>query len=544
MNTNIILEFNKIETIIMSDFAKKLEKFKYDETNTSEIKNIEIGSTSSQPIKNNLDMTNLSIEQKYAYNKFVKGENLFITGPGGTGKTYLIKHLLDFSSSIKKDIPVCAMTGCAAVLLECNARTLHSWSGIKLAKGENSAIISSVLRNKHTVRRWQKAKGLILDEVSMLSKKIFEIIESLARIIKKDTRPFGGMQVVFTGDFFQLPPVGTPGEDDTNKFCFESSKWNHVFKPENHIELKTMFRQTDPIYIDILHQIRRGYLDDDKQKILETYVKREYDSNNMNGCIPTKLFPLRSKTDYVNSMMFNRLIEKEFVSEAIRKTDCTTNMDSTKPLSFEDLRKCRGLSENEIKYELDLLMNSIPSSQVLRLKKGTAVMCTVNLDMDNSICNGSQGIITDIKELANGTFLPVVKFANGIEKIISLHYWQSEEYPALAIAQYPLSLAWALTIHKIQGATLNMAEMDIGQSIFEYGQTYVALSRIRSLDGLYLSAFNSKKIGANPKVKDFYDVISKNTIPTFIDNSIEDKKIHEELKEDTYQTKEIKIIKL
>lgn len=545
LNSSIIFVFNKIETIIMSDFAKKLEKFKYDDTNTSEIKNIDIGSTSSQHIKNNLDITNLSNEQKYAYNKFIKGENLFITGPGGTGKTYLIKHLLDYSSSIKKDIPVCAMTGCAAVLLECNARTLHSWSGIKLAKGENSAIISSVLRNKHTVRRWQKAKGLILDEVSMLSKKIFEIIENLARIIKKDTRPFGGMQVVFTGDFFQLPPVGTPGEDDTNKFCFESSKWNHVFKPENHIELKTMFRQTDPVYIDILHQIRRGYLDDDKQKILETYVKREYDSNNMNGCIPTKLFPLRSKTDYVNSMMFKRLIEKEFVSEAIRKTDCTTNMDSTKPLSFEDLRKCRGLSENEIKYELDLLMNSIPSSQVIRLKKGAAVMCTVNLDMDNSICNGSQGIITDIKELANGTFLPVVKFANGIEKIISLHYWQSEEYPTLAIAQYPLSLAWALTIHKIQGATLNMAEMDIGQSIFEYGQTYVALSRIRSLDGLYLSAFNSKKIGANPKVKDFYDIISKNTISTFIDNSIEeDEKIHEELKEDTYQTKEIKIIKL
>lgn len=544
LNSSIIFVFNKIETIIMSDFAKKLEKFKYDDTNTSEIKNIDVGSTSSRHIKNNLDITNLSDEQKYACNKFIKGENLFITGPGGTGKTYLIKHLLDYSSSIKKDIPVCAMTGCAAVLLECNARTLHSWSGIKLAKGENSAIISSVLRNKHTVRRWQKSKGLILDEVSMLSKKIFEIIENLARIIKKDTRPFGGMQVVFTGDFFQLPPVGTPGEDDTNKFCFESSKWNHVFKPENHIELKTMFRQTDPVYIDILHQIRRGYLDDDKQKILETYVKREYDSNNMNGCIPTKLFPLRSKTDYVNSMMFKRLIEKEFVSEAIRKTDCTTNMDSTKPLSFEDLRKCRGLSENEIKYELDLLMNSIPSSQVIRLKKGAAVMCTVNLDMDNSICNGSQGIITDIKELANGTFLPVVKFANGVEKIISLHYWQSEEYPTLAIAQYPLSLAWALTIHKIQGATLNMAEMDIGQSIFEYGQTYVALSRIRSLDGLYLSAFNSKKIGANPKVKDFYDIISKNTISTFINNSIEDEKIHEELKEDTYQTKEIKIIKL
>ena len=562
----------------MSDFAKKLESFKYDESKT---KKIDIGNTSSQSKKNNLDITSLSNEQKYAYRKFVKGENLFITGPGGTGKTHLIKHLIEFSTSINKYIPVCAMTGCAAALLECNARTLHSWSGIKLAKGDNSTIIQSVLRNKDTLGRWKKAKGLILDEISMLSKKIFEIIEKLARIIKKDPRPFGGMQVVFTGDFFQLPPIGTSGEDDTNQFCFESSKWNDVFKLENHIELKTMFRQTDPIYIDILHQIRRGYLDEDKQKILETYVKRKYDSDSTNGCVPTKLFPLRSKTDYVNSMMFKRLneteyvseaikktdcitnmdstkplsledIEKcrglsetEYVSEAIKKTDCITNMDSTKPLSLEDIQKCRGLSENEIKYELELLMNSIPSSQILRLKKGAAVMCTVNLDMDNSICNGSQGIITDIKELDNGMFLPIVKFMNGIEKNISLHYWQSEEYPTLAIGQYPLSLAWALTIHKIQGATLNMAEMDIGQSIFEYGQTYVALSRIRSLNGLYLSAFNSKKIGANPKVKDFYDIISKNIIPTNITNSIENDKIYDkELQEESYEIKDVKHIKI
>lgn len=526
----------------MSDFAKKLESFKYDESKT---KKIDIGNTSSQSKKNNLDITGLSNEQKYAYRKFVKGENLFITGPGGTGKTHLIKHLIEFSTSINKYIPVCAMTGCAAALLECNARTLHSWSGIKLAKGDNSTIIQSVLRNKHTLGRWKKAKGLILDEISMLSKKIFEIIEKLARIIKKDPRPFGGMQVVFTGDFFQLPPIGTSGEDDTNQFCFESSKWNDVFKLENHIELKTMFRQTDPIYIDILHQIRRGYLDEDKQKILETYVKRKYDSDSTNGCVPTKLFPLRSKTDYVNSMMFKRLNETEYVSEAIKKTDCITNMDSTKPLSLEDIQKCRGLSENEIKYELELLMNSIPSSQILRLKKGAAVMCTVNLDMDNSICNGSQGIITDIKELDNGMFLPIVKFMNGIEKIISLHYWQSEEYPTLAIGQYPLSLAWALTIHKIQGATLNMAEMDIGQSIFEYGQTYVALSRIRSLNGLYLSAFNSKKIGANPKVKDFYDIISKNIIPTNITNSIENDKIYDkELQEESYEIKDVKHIKI
>jgi ATP-dependent DNA helicase PIF1 len=123
--------------------------------------------------------------------------------------------------------------------------------------------------------------------------------------------------------------------------------------------------------------------------------------------------------------------------------------------------------------------------------------------MENGICNGSQGIVEDIIE-NNGSPLIKVRFSNGIVRMISIHYWQADDYPMLAIGQYPLCLAWALTIHKIQGATLSMAEIDIGQSIFEYGQTYVALSRIKSLDGLYLSEFQPERIQANPKVVEFY----------------------------------------
>jgi ATP-dependent DNA helicase PIF1 len=173
-------------------------------------------------------------------------------------------------------------------------------------------------------------------------------------------------------------------------------------------------------------------------------------------------------------------------------------------------------------------------NQVLRLKKGAAVMCTFNLDMENSICNGSQGIVIDIIDTCTPP-LPVVRFSNGITRTIQPKYWQSEEYPKIAIGQYPLCLAWALTIHKIQGATLTMAEMDIGQSIFEYGQTYVALSRIKSLDGLYLSDFQSERIAANPKVVAFY-----NTIPRLDKSSIDT------LKSDDTQipSKNTKIIKL
>jgi ATP-dependent DNA helicase PIF1 len=188
------------------------------------------------------------------------------------------------------------------------------------------------------------------------------------------------------------------------------------------------------------------------------------------------------------------------------KNDCLTYLESGKQIPIDILQRCSSLSVMEKESELEHILNNSQCNKIIRLKKGAAVMCTINLDMDLEICNGSQGVVIDIIE-TNGVIVPVVKFSNGIIKRIEKHYWQSEEYPILAIGQYPLCLAWALTIHKIQGATLSMAEIDIGRSIFEYGQTYVALSRIQSLDGLYLSAFEPNKIRANPTVTDFYKSI-------------------------------------
>jgi len=282
--------------------------------------------------------------------------------------------------------------------------------------------------------------------------------------------------------------------------------WNIVFKQENHIELKTMFRQKDPNYIDILMQIRKGNIDEDKRKTLRDYLNREYDSEKNNGCIPTKLFAIRSKVDFVNSQMFSKIQEKEYVLDYKSKIDCLTYLDSGKIIPPLVMQNCNSLSITDKESELDQMINNSQCNKILRIKKGAAVMCTINLDMDNGICNGSQGIIIDIIE--NGSeIIPVVKFSNGLIKRVSQHYWQSEEYPTIAVGQYPLTLAWALTIHKIQGATLSMAEIDIGKSIFEYGQTYVALSRIQSLDGLYLSAFEPEKIRANPVVTEFYNKI-------------------------------------
>ena len=462
-----------------------------------------------------MNISNLSSEQKYALYKFKRGENLFITGPGGTGKTFLIRHLINSAKENKKNVQVCALTGCASVLLNCGARTIHSWSGIKLARGDSHNIIESALRSNRTVKNWQSVKVLIVDEVSMMSKKIFNILNEIGKHVRHSPLPFGGIQLIFTGDFFQLPPVGNnmndPGSED---FCFESDEWYKVFAMENHIELNSIFRQQDQDYIDILNEIRRGELSEKNADKLKKYVGREYAKTDNTLYTPTKLFPTRAKTDYTNNMMFNKLDEDEYHLELGVKTDCTVLFDggngksSGKAFTYEQILKCNRMTQQEREYEIENLKNNTPCEKILKLKVGSNVLCCANIDLDSGICNGSQGIITRIEDRGEATFIEV-KFTNGITRLIEPHWWQSEEYPCIAIKQYPLLLSWAMTIHKIQGATLDMAEIDIGSSIFEYGQTYVALSRIKSLNGLYLSDFNPSKIKPNPKVINFYKGIPK-----------------------------------
>lgn len=495
----------------------------------SNTKVITISETNACNINSNINVDILSDEQKFAYEKYTQGNNLFITGPGGTGKTKLIQYFVDFSKIKGDKLQVCAMTGCASILLNCNARTLHSWSGIKLAKGPRQKIIDSVINNRNSVKNWKKCKILILDEVSMLSRKVFEIIEEISRIIKKSPLPFGGLQVVFSGDFCQLPPVGTHGEKDTFQFCFESPIWKNVFPLSNCVELKKNFRQNDKAYTKILNNMRKGIISRNDITLLESRINIMFDEEKHNGCIPTKLFPLRAKADYVNNMMFSKLKKADHIYDLIKKNDNDSFIDNGKPIPSDLIKICKKLTNKETEYELSQLINNAPCVQTLHLKIGAAVMCIINLDMDNCICNGSQGIIIDI--ITNREVdIPIVKFSNGIIKHIVPHFWQSEEYPTISIGQYPLCLSWALTIHKIQGATLEFAEIDVGNSVFEYGQTYVALSRVQSLDGLYLSAFNYEKIQTNPIVTEFYNDIKNVQLSTVFNNSNLEKDVSNDVK--------------
>ncbi len=450
-------------------------------------------------------LASLSPEQRIAFDKFKNGENLFITGSAGTGKSLLIQQMVKYSNDAGKNIQVCALTGCAAVLLEsCNAITIHSFSGIGYMNSPDDKILDKVYKNFKAKKMWKLTDILVVDEVSMMSKRMFELLEKIGRMLRNKSGYFGGMQVIFTGDFFQLPPISDDGEKET-PFCFESEHWFDVFLSKNHIELNHIFRQNDPQYIEILTKARRGIMDDSSIEILKGCINRPAD----NAHAITQLFPLKNKVDTINRMMFSKI--RENIVEFIYKVDfnAKTYVNEGKLIERHILEKCGELSEEFKQREVEKLLSANNLVKELDLKKGAVVMCTKNIDVANGICNGSQGIIEDFHP--DG---PIVRFNNGIRQVINYFSVQSSEYPTIVLSQVPICLAWAMTIHKIQGITLDNAMIDVGNSVFEYGQTYVALSRIKSLAGLYLINFDAKKIKANPKVIEFYERMKEHREPS------------------------------
>lgn len=425
----------------------------------------------------------LSPEQDIVFNKYLKGENIFITGVGGTGKTSLIQYISENAKENNKKYQVCAMTGCAAVLLNCSANTLHSWAGIGLARGTIDEVVNRVVKSKFRRKNWNAIEILVIDEVSMLSEKLFIILDLIAKKIKKNTKPFGGIQVIFAGDFHQLPPIGEEDDIQSKNFCFESAIWNTVFP--NQIELKTIFRQKDPVYKKILQEIRDGKIKKSSINKLNEYIRKP-DNNLL--IKPPILLSKRKSAEQINFTEINKLHndEKKYILQDY--------------IDIEDNVKNK-INPKEINDELNYLKNNILAEKELLLKIGTQVMCIANIDIEgtNAIVNGSQGIIIDFKQ-----GYPLIKFNNGETRLIKEYLWKSEIIKGIGIKQIPLIHAWAITIHKAQGLTLETAYIDIGNSIFECGQTYVALSRLISLDGLYLAAFNPYKIKLFTKVIKFY----------------------------------------
>jgi ATP-dependent DNA helicase PIF1 len=462
---------------------------------------------------------NMSPEQVLAFQKYKSGQNVFITGPGGTGKSALIREIYKYATQREHNIQVCALTGCAAVMLDCKAKTIHSWAGIGLANGDIERIVDRVDKNFFKKKEWRKTRTLIVDEVSMMSKRLFDILDLVGKTARNcHSRPFGGIQLVFSGDFYQLPPVGVNTEDPDNaRFCFESDSWFATFPKENHIQLKQIFRQNDPVYCQILNQVREGRITRRTDEILRSrigVILPDVSEDGTPQTKPTILYATRSRVDEINRLEMEKLTildpdSPDYKYELKYVTDL--------PLSEKEKQIRASQSKERISSELFSLKNSILCDDIVHLRVGAQVMCVVNMEESvttaaTPICNGSQGIIVRMTEIhgacgggiTSPTALPVVRFNNGLEMTINYHTWMSENIPGIGVSQIPLILSWAITIHKSQGATLERCIIDIGERVFEAGQSYVALSRIKSLQGMSIMSYDVSRIMVNKRVKAFY----------------------------------------
>jgi ATP-dependent DNA helicase PIF1 len=423
-----------------------------------------------------IDELGLSKRQREAYNIMMKGYNIFVTGSAGHGKTFLIKKFC--SDKSYKNIAITSTTGSSAILI--GGVTLHSYLGIGLGKLDVDKLYIAINNKKFYIKRWRTLDILIIDEISMLGIELFNKIEKLARLIRRNELPFGGIQLILSGDYCQLPSV-----DDPKKFCFESDVWKKCI--QYTVYLNENFRQSDPILQSCLDKIRLGILDEECINILKSRVDVKL-SNDI-GIQPTKMYCLNRDVERENEIELNKLFNKnkdlEFFEYELEYEVTKKNIN---PQIIEDKIK----KNSNFPYKLKLCV-------------GAQVMLLINLDFEKELVNGSRGVITSFKD-----DLPVVKFLNNYETVIDYKVQEIEECNEVIaiITQIPLKVAFSLSIHKAQGVSLDYAEIDL-KDVFESGQAYVALSRVKTLEGLSLKNFNKSYIFANKTAIKYYENLEK-----------------------------------
>lgn len=423
-------------------------------------------------------------EQESALNAVLKGHNIFLTGQGGTGKSFLIGEIKDAFSDAGRNLAITATTGCAALLLGHGAKTIYSWASVGLAKEPASKLVSFIRRGGKGLRRWLTTDALIIDEVSMMTPELFEKLDIIGKAIRMNPKPFGGIQLILVGDFFQLPPVYTDGQE--TKFMFESQIWAQSV--QRTIELTQIMRQSDPVFQELLTEVREGRLGEQHLGILEERRGIDWRREKIR---PSLLFSRRMEVDYINSTNLKALKGERHAYEATTEFSPAATKSGT---TVNDL---------EVQRAIQKLDRDAPYHASLVLAVGAQVMLINNMDIESGLVNGSRGVITQFGTAP--TYIPYVLFKGQSDAIqIPTVTWEAEDPEGVMRRQIPLVLAYAVTIHKCQGSTLDSALVDIGSSTFEYGQAYVALSRVKSLDALYIHELDSKAIRAHPKVVAFY----------------------------------------
>ena len=387
------------------------------------------------------------------------GKNVFLTGSAGTGKTYVLNEYISYLKSRKVPVAITASTGIAATHM--NGMTIHSWAGIGVKEHLTRGNLASMKTKKYLKNHLEKVKVLIIDEISMLHKNQINLVDVVLQYFKDNDAAFGGIQVVFSGDFFQLPPIGKPGETSKEKFSFMSDAWLRASLAVCY--LTEQYRQSDNELNLILNEIRQGVISDYSYAQLKKASKNELQqSKNL-----TKLYTHNSDVDRINAEHLATL--------------------SGDPKTFSATTK-----GNEKLVET--LKNSVLAGEYLAFKIGAKVMFVKN-DTEKRYVNGSMGTVIGFTDKG----FPSVKLLDGKTIATDIESWSIMDDDGKTLASYnqiPLRLAWAITVHKCQGMTLDEAEIDLSKT-FEKGQGYVALSRLKKLESLQLIGLNAMALSVD-----------------------------------------------
>lgn len=399
----------------------------------------------------------LNSKQLEAFNLIKNKENILLTGSAGTGKSFTLLNIVKYLNDSKINYGLTAMTGCAAILI--NGQTLHSFLGIGLGNESIDIILFKIKRRYPGVyTKLKKLETLIIDEISMMNSNLFELISDLFINIKNNEKPFGGLQLVLVGDFCQLPPIN-------GDYCFTSKIWNEI---EIHkVMLTELIRQKDDkLFQQILQIVRKGKCPPNVFKILSSLSETKFE----NDIEPTKLYPINVDVNKINEDEFNKLCDKS-----------------------NNNYKIYNAVSNDKYIKLD--------NYSVKLIKNAQVMITRNINIFEGLVNGTRGVICDLYDESI-----LIKDINGNMHIIEYVKNIIDNDKGIYISYLPIKLAYALSIHKSQGMTIDALEIDLGLNIFAPGQLYTALSRAKSLKLIRIIDIHKDSFKINSKVKKFYEL--------------------------------------